>query len=211
MKHKITPYTLALLTSVVLLSACGDKTPVQSSVVAGASDVAAASTAAAAPSALTKFTVGNGLIQLHAPITEANNAPVKIDSIATDDIVFSHHDENEDLTIYVAKLGEPKQDQNTYLSSVIQSVQQNSTKATTGAVSISTYPIQENRVIYRIGREENGSTLNEACAAIYHPAQIHVACAISPTLSLAEVEATLRQMDPQTVATESAPTASGSQ
>lgn len=213
MNHKTPSYALTLLAISSLLTACGDKTPVQSSVVAGASDAAtaSASTTNSNQPTLTRFIVSNGMIQLHAPIDKANDAPVKIDGIAQDNIVFSHHDENEDLTIYVAKLGEPKQDQATYLSKVIETVQQTSTQAATGAVSISTYPVQENRVIYRIGREENGLTLNEACAAIYHPAQIHVACAISPTLSLSEVEATLRQIDPQTVDTKAASAASGSQ
>lgn len=200
MKRKTTPYTFALIATVGLLAACGDKAPVQSSVVAGASDVSGSAPAA---QILNTLTTGDGAVQLRVPVPQANNAKVELEGVAQSEIVFSHRDEADDLTIYAVKSGEPKQDAATFFTQLSQTIK------TANLPETQVYPVQDNRLIYRFSRQEQGETLNEACAVIYQPAQIHTVCTTSPSLSLSELEATLRQLDPQSTAQPAAASAAG--
>lgn len=188
MKHTLLPMSGAIL-SLLLLTACGQDAPVQSSVVAGASDVA--SSAPQSAQVLTPITTQDGALKLHMPVPEANGAKLQIEGIDAENIVLTHREEAEDFNVYAVKSGEPKQTAEAYFTQLKQDIEAAKLNDT------QVYPAQDNRLIYRFSRQENGETLNEACMAVYSPAQIHTVCTTSPSLTLGELEATLRQLDPK--------------
>ena len=179
------------IAALLALAACSDKN--DTSVSLSASEAVAASTAAQPASAEQTLTSSDGKIS----ITTANsqftdqlaNAAQWMGADAQSGLVLLQRDDNSGITLSVSNLGAPKKSADVYFKQLAETLKADSTlqDVNTGAAT-------ENRMNYRFAHEQDGSTLNENCVAIYETGGLYIACASSDSASQQQLADALKNI-----------------
>lgn len=170
----------------VLLAACGG--PVETSVVAGASDASApAASAAPAAAATQQLASSDGAVvwQVAEGFGELPSEAAKLlEGMPKEALTLQQYHSGSDITVYVAKAGAPKQPADAYFAKLAETV-----KAAPGLDDVVVDAPAADHLAYRFSRSENGGSLSESCKVFYSSGGIYNACAISPSADLAELDA----------------------
>ena len=180
---------LGLAAAAFVLSACNAE--VKTSVVGGASDAAVSAPLASAPQGMPagwqEVKTADGAVSLNLPdgfVDQAEQAGQLVSDVAAADLLLLQRHEAQDIIVYVAKAGAPKQSAEAYFTKLTETV-----KAATGLQNVAVDTPADNRLTYRFSREENDSSLYESCVALYSNQQIYTACAASSSANMAELDA----------------------
>lgn len=187
MKKNVLP---VLATTLILLSACGQ--PAETSVSPDAASSAASAINAAASSVQTlsskdsKLTIRTENGSFVDVSQDKSMTPPGADA---ESIVILQRDDARDITLYATNLGKPKKPASEYFAKLKQAIE-----ADTNLKDIKVGIATENRMDYHYTQTSGDDTLNETCVSIYSDNGLYNVCAYSPTASMEELEAVLKDI-----------------
>ena len=181
--------------SLVILTACEQKT--QSSVgkiPAASAPVTASASTPAVQATAQKLTSNNGKISIETTgqftdqLAQANEL---ISDIPSEQLTLLQNDAANDVLIYAADLGAAKSDAPTYLNQLSDAI-----KADAKLQQANVSSINGNQLAYQFSEVVGDNTINQACQAI-HAQNIYTVCAISSTRSSADLASTIEKISVQ--------------
>ena len=104
-------------------------------------------------------------------------------------LVLLQRDDNSGITLSVSNLGAPKKSADVYFKQLAETLKADSTLQ-----DVNTGVATENRMNYRFAHEQDGSTLNENCVAIYEASGLYIACASSDSASQQQLADALKSI-----------------
>lgn len=181
------PYALALAAAVLCSAACSQKA--ETSVPAESGQASAVSDAGGSVQTLTG---SDGKISIVIPgnrFEDASGGDLP-EGLSAGELTLLQRDNNRDITLYIANLGTPKTDAETYFDNLktVLDADQSLSDVQTGAAT-------DTRMNYRfVQNGADGTALRENCIAIYETGLYNV-CASSRTAAQEELAEVLREVN----------------